>query len=43
MFNKNQSITIDGNISKDSTELLLVNFKISIWNIGRTTSPEKNL
>lgn len=27
MFNKNQSITIDGNISKDSTELLLVNFK----------------
>ena len=27
MFNKNQSITIDGNISKDSTELLFVNFK----------------
>jgi hypothetical protein len=27
LYNKNQSITIDGNISKDSTELLFVNFK----------------
>jgi hypothetical protein len=27
MFNKNQSITVNGNISRDSTELLLVNFK----------------
>jgi hypothetical protein len=27
LFNKNQSITVDGNISKDSTELLFVNFK----------------
>jgi hypothetical protein len=43
MFNKNQSITIDGNISKDSTELLLVNFKnidLEYWqdNLSRKKS-----